>query len=175
MTKTTHYQGRYLRLVSDQRWEYVERTKASGVVAVLAITPDNRILLVEQFRPPLGVPVIEIPAGLAGDQSGSEHEPLAEAARRELVEETGYSAASLHELGTGPSSAGLTNELITFFEARQLTQVSEGGGDGSESITVHAIPLTELRSWLESRERSGSLTDFKIWAALAMAGRCPPV
>ncbi|NQV24051.1 MAG: NUDIX hydrolase [Rhodopirellula sp.] len=167
----THFAGRFLNLVSKNGWEFATRTGSTGVVAIVAITDDDHVLLVEQFRPPVGKFVIEIPAGLAGDIAGSESEAFAEAARRELLEETGYAAASMRELQTGPSSAGLTDELITFFEASRLTKVDEGGGDDSESITVHAIPRAELRAWLTQQAASGKLIDPKIGAALWMAGR----
>jgi len=168
--KTLH-RGRFLSLVSQNGWEFATRVGSTGVVAIIACTDNDEVLLVEQFRPPVGKTVIEIPAGLAGDIAGSESEAFAEAAHRELLEETGYSAATMRELQTGPSSAGLTNELITFFEATDLTRVDEGGGDESESITVHKIPRPELRAWLDQQAASGKLVDPKIAAALWMAGK----
>lgn len=85
-----------------------------------------------------------------------------------MLEETGYAAAELRELQTGPSSAGLTDELITFFEATGLTKESDGGGDKSELIIVHEIPRTELRDWLDQQAASGKLIDPKIAAGLWM-------
>lgn len=167
----THFAGRFLNLVSINGWEYTTRTGSTGVVAIVAITDDDRVVLVEQFRPPVGKSVIEIPAGLAGDIAGSESEPFAEAARRELLEETGYAATTMRELQTGPSSAGLTDELITFFEATGLTKEEAGGGDESESITVHEIPRTDLRDWLTQQAASGKLIDPKIGSGLWMVGK----
>lgn len=171
MPRTVHYEGRFLRMVSENGWEYAERTSVTGVVAIVAVTDDDRLLLVEQFRPPVGRSVIEIPAGLAGDIAGAENEALEEAARRELYEETGYHAATMRTLSTGPSSAGLTNELITFIEASSLKKTGTGGGDASESITVHEIALTELRDWLALQEADGKLVDPKVHAGLSMTGR----
>jgi ADP-ribose pyrophosphatase len=168
---TIHYQGRFLSLVSQNGWEYATRVGSTGVVAILAVTDDDRVILIEQFRPPVGKSVIEIPAGLAGDIVGSESEAFAEAAQRELLEETGYAAAAMRELQPGPSSAGLTDELITFFEATGLTKEGEGGGDESESITVHEIPRPELRDWLNQQAAAGKLIDPKIAAVLWMAGK----
>jgi len=167
----TLHKGRFLSLVSQNGWEFASRVGSAGVVAIIACTDNDEVLLIEQFRPPVGKTVIELPAGLAGDITGSESEAFETAARRELLEETGYTAASLRELQTGPSSAGLTNELITFFEATGLTKVDEGGGDESESITVHKIPRTNLRAWLTQQVATGKLIDPKIAAALWMSGK----
>ena len=84
--------GKHLRLVSVDGWEFAERTTCSGVVAIIAVTDDGKLILTEQFRPPVARRVIDLPAGLAGDISGQEHEPLERAARRALQEETGYDA-----------------------------------------------------------------------------------
>jgi ADP-ribose pyrophosphatase len=158
--------GKALRLINRQGWEFVERRGASGVVGIVAVTADGRLLLVEQFRPPVGCAAIELPAGLAGDVPGQELEELEAAARRELLEETGYEAERLSYLATGPSSAGLTNETVALFLADGLRQRSSGGGDDSENITVHAVPLGEVATWLRRRAAEGKLIDFKIYAAL---------
>ena len=110
--------------------------------------------------------VIELPAGLAGDVVGEEAESLATAAARELVEETGYEAREIRLLTEGPSSAGLTDEMITFFLMTGLTKVSDGGGDASENILVHSVPLTDLPDWLEERRRAGWALDPKIYVGL---------
>jgi ADP-ribose pyrophosphatase len=160
------FEGRFLRVKIKDGWEYVERPKSSGIVAILAITENQEIILVEQLRIPVNRRVIEIPAGLAGDIVGKEDEALAEAAQRELVEETGYEAARMEYLTTGPSSAGLSTEVITFFRAVGLKKISDGGGDGGENIQVHAVPLPELESWIEAKEKEGCLVDYKVYAAL---------
>ncbi len=162
----TIHEGRFLRMVRRGKWEYVERHGASGVIAIVALTDDQRLLLVEQFRPPLQASVIELPAGLAGDIAGAESEPLEVAAARELVEETGYEAREIRWLTSGPTSAGLTNEVVTIFAMTGLTKVSAGGGDASESIVVHEIPIGELPDWLEARRQAGCAIDPKIYAGL---------
>ncbi|MBC8288879.1 MAG: NUDIX hydrolase [Planctomycetes bacterium] len=167
----TRYEGRFLRMVARGHWEFVERANSTGVVAVLAVTPDEKILLVEQFRPPVDCSVIEIPAGLAGDIAGEENEDFSTAAVRELAEESGYEPEEVRFLGAGPSSAGLTNECISFYEATKIKKVGDGGGDESESIIVHEVPLIGLRAWLNERAECGAMIDPKIFAALAMAGR----
>jgi ADP-ribose pyrophosphatase len=150
-------------------WEYVRRLGSNGVVAVLAVTDADELILVEQPRPAVGKRVIELPAGLVGDLAADPNEDPALAAERELFEETGYRAARLDKLGVGPSSAGLSTELIDFYRARGLRRTGDGGGDESESITVHLVPLARLRSWLGEREAEGQLIEPKIYAALAMA------
>ena len=162
--------GKHVRFVSRDGWEYVERHKVTGIVGIVAVTPQKKIILVEQYRAPLGRNCIELPAGLAGDIPGEEKEALATAAQRELVEETGYEAAEMLPLGDGAVSAGITNEVISLFEARGLKKTNQGGGDGTENITVHEIPLAEVRSWLERRRKEGAIPDWKVYAALYFIG-----
>jgi ADP-ribose pyrophosphatase len=171
MTTDTLYEGRFLRMVRQGRWEYVQRTKASAVVAIIATTPAHEILLIEQPRVPLGSSIIELPAGLVGDDIGHEDEPLIDAAKRELDEETGYSALTWSVLTRGPTSAGLTNEVITLLRASDAMRTGTGGGVAGEQITVHAIPLTTVSTWLAAREKTGQLVDPKVYAGLWFAGR----
>jgi ADP-ribose pyrophosphatase len=169
--------GRFLRLVAADHWEYVERIKGSGVVAVAAVTENGRLLLVEQHRLPVGGPVIELPAGLCGDDAGASEEPLAEAACRELLEETGYDIPggpeSLEQLFKVPSSAGLTSEVVTIFGVRGVRKVAEGGGVDGENIVVHVLPIGEVAGWLLARSRAGILVDPKVFIGLDFALRRP--
>jgi len=158
--------GRHLRLVQRGGWEWVERIRGSGVVAIVALTPKAKLILVEQFRAPVGCRVIELPAGISGDIQGQESEGLIVAAKRELLEETGYVAKRWQELTAGPSSAGLTNEVVTFFLASDLTRQGAGGGDASEDIEVHQVPLAGIDAWLRERQNAGRLVDPKVFAGL---------
>lgn len=160
------FQGHALTLKKKGHWEYVERTKASGIVAILPITQQNEVILVEQFRIPVGKRVIEIPAGLAGDIEGEETEDLANAARRELLEETGYEAQKMELLTEGPPSAGLSTEVVTFFRASGLKKVGDGGGDGTENIQLHLIPFASLDAWIDGKRSEDCLIDYKLYAAL---------
>ena len=82
--------GNYLELLRVNGWEYVRRTASTSVVVIIAQTDANELLLVEQYRPPVGTNVIELPAGLVGDEPGYEQESPEQASKRELLEETGY-------------------------------------------------------------------------------------
>jgi ADP-ribose pyrophosphatase len=164
------YRGGYLSLLRIDHWEFVSRSNASGVVALIAVTEQNELVLVEQFRIPINSTVIELPAGLVGDQSEPD-EPVLRAAQRELLEETGFEATQLDVLMACPSSAGMSDEIITFVLATGLKKVSAGGGDSSEDITVHVIPLAEVDRWLASRRAAGTPQDPKIFTALYWLSR----
>jgi ADP-ribose pyrophosphatase len=159
-------EGRFLRLVRRRGWEFAERPGIDGIVILVAVTPNDELLLVEQHREAVGGTVIELPAGLAGDEPGHEHESLESAATRELLEETGWRASAWERLSAGPPTSGLSNEVVTLMRARGLERHSEGGGGANERITVHAIPLGEVPAWLRSREAEGTLVDPKVWAGL---------
>lgn len=165
------HQGRYVRLVRKNGWEFVERDGITGIVVVVAVTEDQRLLLVEQHRIPLDGRVIELPAGMVGDRPEARDESFAAAARRELIEETGYEAAALHPLTCGPYSPARSNALYTFFRASGLRRVGEGGGDEHEDIEVHAIPLAEVHDWLEQKAAAGLMIDPKIYAGLYFLGK----
>jgi ADP-ribose pyrophosphatase len=167
-------QGRYLTLFDDDGWEYTTRHSASGVVVIVAVTPDDALVLVEQPRVAVHQRVIELPAGLVGDHQGKAEESFADAARRELVEETGFAARDMVALGEGPIAVGVSDEVISFFRADGLERVGPGGGDDTEDITVHLVPLAELRAFLRAKSDAGLLVDPKIYAGLFLAGTTVP-
>ena len=164
--KKSLHQGRFLAMFERGGWEYVDRVGATGVVVILAVTDEDELVLVEQHRVPLGASVIELPAGLAGDLPDSRDEDFREAARRELLEETGYEAESIEFLCEGPPSAGLTSEIQTLLRATGLRKTGPGGGDETEDITVHTIALNVLDDWLGEAAQRGCLIDPKIYAGL---------
>lgn len=160
-------EGQFIRLMrSNDGWEHVERTNAHAIVAILPVTDNNRLVLLEQYRAAHDCTVIETPAGLVGDIVGEENIPLEDAANRELIEETGYSAAEFIYLTEGPPSAGISTEHVTFFLARGLTRVGPGGGDERESIIVHEIPVAEVHGWIERMRADGHLVDPKVYTVL---------
>ncbi len=164
--KKSLHKGRFLAMFERGGWEYVDRVGASGVVVILAVTDANELVLVEQHRVPVGASVIELPAGLAGDLPDARDEDFREAARRELLEETGYEAENIEFLCEGPPSAGLTSEIQTLLRATGIRKTGPGGGDESEDITVHTIALDQLDDWLSRAMQRGCLIDPKIYAGL---------
>ncbi|WP_133501165.1 NUDIX hydrolase [Cognatilysobacter terrigena] len=168
----TLYEGRWLRLVKRGRWDYAERVHGHGMaVIIVAATPDDEVLFVEQYRVPLGKSTIEMPAGLVGDVD--DDDTLLGAARRELIEETGWDAAHLEVLLVGPTTAGMSSERIAFVRARDLTRVGEGGGVGDEGIVVHQIPRRDAPAWLMRKHAEGFEVDLKLWGGLWMLEREP--
>jgi len=163
---TVQHAGKFLSLITENHWEYVDRVNGTGAAVILAVTAENKILLVEQFRIPVHARTVELPAGIIGDEPGDSNEPQAHAARRELLEETGYAADHLERLMTGPSCSGLTSERVTLFHASGLRRIGRGGGVANEDITVHEVPLVEVTTWLEAKARTGILVDAKIYAGL---------
>lgn len=169
MTETqTLCNGKWLRLKQRGRWEYAERTNPGGGVMIIAVTPAGNVLFVEQFRPAIECMTIEMPAGLIGDVAASADENAVDAAHRELVEETGYRAGRVQFLMAGPTSAGMSNEILAFVRAHDLERVHEGGGDETEQITVHEVPRHEATAWLLAKIRAGYSVDPKIFAGLYM-------
>ena len=164
MDDITLHEAKYLRLKAMGRWEYAERTNASSAVIIVALTPEDKIVFLEQYRFPVRAKSIEMPAGLVGDLEPGES--LDNAALRELEEETGWQAERVEFLMAGPSSSGMSNEMIAFVRAHGLRRVGSGGGDESESITVHEVPRTEAAGWLAQKMAEGYSIDPKLYAGL---------
>jgi ADP-ribose pyrophosphatase len=160
-------EGQHMLFLRTGNWEYVEHRVAKEAAMIVAVTDDGRLVLAEEFRPPIGRPVLSLPTGLIGDEGA---EDAANAARRELSEETGYSADAFTPIGRGPGSAGQSSETIRFFLARPARRDGEQAAHDRDRIRVHAVPLGQLRSWTARREAEGAAIDPKIWAGLWMAG-----
>jgi len=161
----TRYRGRYLSLLERDGWEFASRCNATGVVVLIAVTDAGELVLVEQYRKPVEASVVELPAGLVGDLADPD-EPLLDAAQRELEEETGYMAAQMEILMACPSSAGMSDEVITFVLATGLRRVGPGGGDDSEEIEVTAVALDQVDAWLVAQAAAGKPVDPKVFTAL---------
>ena len=165
----TLFESKWLGLYRRGHWDFVRRPNSEACVGILAITDADEVVLIEQFRIPVGQRVIEIPAGLVGDEAEHLGEDLSETAARELLEETGYRAGRMELILSSPTSAGMTCEFTHLFLANQTTREADGGGVSGEDIQVHHVPLSGLRGFLSQKLAEGCAVDFKIHAALAAA------
>ena len=154
------WHGRFLTTKVRGKWEYVARARGIRAAVILAIDDDNHVLLVEQFRVPLGRACIELPAGLIGDHDEGEDDTVA--AVRELEEETGYRKGRMEVLGEFWSSPGMVSESFTLLRAHDLKQVGAGGGLDGEDITVHRVPLAGIARFIEQRRALGDGIDVKL-------------
>ena len=168
----TVWQGRYIVAKRQGTWEYVGRVGGMGAAVILAIDDGpidgGHVILVEQYRVPLGRRCLELPAGLIGDTDPDETDPLAVAAR-ELEEETGYRAAELALVGTFASSPGMVAESFTLIRASGLEKVGEGGGVSGEDIVVHRVALEGIAGFIDGRRAEGVAMDVKLLALLGPA------
>jgi len=153
------FEGKHVVVLERDGWEFAERKRAKTSVVIVARTADGKIVLTEQYRRAVDARVIDFAAGLVGDEGNDDEEATA---RRELEEETGYRCAAVERLASGPTSPGITSEIITFFLATGL----ERAGSGEEEITVHEIAPHAIEEWLRAREREGILIDIKVWGGL---------
>ncbi len=159
------HRGRFLELVvAPGGWEFVRRVGNPRSVGIVALTPERKLLLISQYRIPIGKTCVEIPAGLAGDAAADE--TWQAAAIRELREETGYTAAAMEYLTEGPSSAGLTTECILLARAIGVRQAGPPQPDGDEHIDVYEVPLPEVPAFLQTCVAKGWIIDPKVYAAM---------
>ena len=164
-------EGKYFDFVKLGSWEFIRPKVFTGVVLIIAITDNGKLVLIEQFRPPVGTQCVEIPAGLVGDIPKHAGEGLIAAAHRELLEETGYEAETMEIVFEGTPSPGSNTVVITFLLAKGLRKVADGGGDDSEDITVHEVPVEDVFDWIEERRKTGSYVDLKVFTALFFANQ----
>jgi ADP-ribose pyrophosphatase len=147
-----------------REWESFERVNCKGIVAIVPVTDDNDVLLIRQFRPPVNGYVVEFPAGL-----NDKGETLESAARRELIEETGYSAKESVFLTEGPMSSGSSGEILTAFFARGLEFKGIGQRDETEDIEVLKVPVDKLDDTLSALRSQGDYVDLKIYGLIELA------
>ena len=155
------WEGNWIVAKQRGRWEYVSRARSIRAAVILAVE-DGHVLLVEQYRVPLGKPCIELPAGLIGDDDDVADEGPLAAAGRELEEETGYRAATLEDVGEFHSSPGMVSESFTLVRARGLTRIGEGGGVGGEDITAHRVPLKGIEGFVAEARAAAKAIDVKL-------------
>ena len=155
------WQGKYIAAKTRGRWEYVGRARNIRAAVILPLI-DEDVILVEQYRVPLGRKCIELPAGLIGDEEGRAGEDDLAAAGRELEEETGYRAAKLEDIGQFFSSPGMVSESFTLVRATGLERVGDGGGTDSEDIAVHRVARTDLKEFLDRKRAEGCGVDVRL-------------
>jgi ADP-ribose diphosphatase len=154
------FEGKHVIVAERDGWEFVERKKAKEAVAVIAVTAAGELILTEQQRTPVGAKVIDWPAGLVGDEGENDPEKTA---KKELEEETGYVCDRVELLAKGPTSPGITSEIVSLYRAVGVKRQGAGGGVDGEKITVHLVPRGEAVEWLRKRD---VLIDLKVWAGL---------
>jgi ADP-ribose pyrophosphatase len=132
---------------------------------VILAVDGGEVILIEQYRVPLGRNCLELPAGLIGDDEEGEAAEIA--AGRELEEETGYRADRLDDLGYFHSSPGMVSEGFTLVRAEGLTRVGEGGGVEGEDIVVHRVKLADVSNFVASKRAEGCAIDVKLLLLLA--------
>mgnify|MGYP003596411041 FL=1 len=154
--------GKFITAKTKGKWEYVTRSRGIRAAVILAIDAEDHVLLVEQFRVPLGKPCLELPAGLIGDHDDVVGEDATIAAARELEEETGYRAARIEVIGEFYSSPGMVSESFSLLAARDLTRVGPGGGVDGEDITVHRVPLAGLEQFIAQARQRGLGIDVRL-------------
>jgi len=155
----TMWQGKYISALKRGRWEYVSRTGSTNAVVILA-EHDGKIILIEQYRVPVGARCLELPAGLVGDEDA--HATVEGTAVKELEEETGFTCDRVERLGEFHSSPGMVAESFTLVRAHGLRKVGEGGGNEHEDITVHLVGREDIPALVQSRRNAGTAIDVKL-------------
>jgi ADP-ribose pyrophosphatase len=168
---TAVWQGKFLEAHvapwgDGGQWEYVKRVRGIQAAVIVALTDLHELVLVEQFRPALGRPCIELPAGLVGDETDGEH--VFDSARRELFEETGYEADTWEEFGEFASSPGMVGEIFHLFRATGLRRTGAGGGVANEGIVPHVVPVSLIPSFIESARSRGCVIDTRLLIGLGL-------
>ena len=159
----TRWEGRFITVKQQGSWEYVSRSRGIHAAVILAIDEDEHgrhVILVEQYRVPLKVQCLELPAGLVGDDTAGEASEIA--AQRELEEETGYHAENWRTVGEFYSSPGMVSESFTLLIATGLTRVGEGGGVDGEDIIVHRVPLDSIADFVAAKRAEGCGIDVRV-------------
>ncbi|MES2903602.1 MAG: NUDIX hydrolase [Pseudomonadota bacterium] len=158
--KVTRWAGKYLRIVTDGGWEYVERCGDMTAVVIVAMH-EGKYILIEQERVPLGRRCIELPAGLVGDEDDL---GIEETALKELEEETGFVAERIERLGEFHSSPGMVSEGYTLVRAHG---VAAGGAKADEPIVVHLVAPENIAAFIAAKRAEGLAIDTKLLLLLA--------
>ena len=156
----TLYAGKFLNMVREGHWEYCERVNQTGAVMVFACTPEGNVLLVEEYRPPIGCQSICFPAGLSGDE-GPESDLAA--ARRELLEETGYGGGRWEQFMVTSANPSNHNNRVYTFLAVGVELLEEQHTEPSEDIEVHLFEREQVEALLADDEIMQCLHAAPLW------------
>ena len=146
------WQGKFVRAIKRGRWEYVSRCGSVNAVVIIAET-EGKVVLIDQYRVPVGKRCIELPAGLVGDEDPDA--TVEGTAVKELEEETGYTAERIEVLGEFQSSPGLLAESFTLVRASGLRRIGDGGGTEHEDINVHLVAREDIPAFVDTRRAEG--------------------
>jgi ADP-ribose pyrophosphatase len=155
----TMWDGKYIRAMKRGRWEYVSRTNSVGAAVILA-EHEGKVILVEQYRVPVGARCLELPAGLVGDEEA--HATVESTAIKELEEETGFTCERVERLGDFHSSPGMVAESFTLVRAHGVRNIGEGGGTEHEEIEVHLVAREDIPAFVAERRAAGVAIDVKL-------------
>ncbi|WP_088007912.1 NUDIX hydrolase [Indiicoccus explosivorum] len=160
------YEGKIINLkVDDVTLPNGKETKRElvehpGAVAVIALTDDRRIVMVEQYRKALERSIVEIPAGKLEPDEKPEI-----CARRELEEETGYTAEKLSHVQSFSTSPGFADEVIHLYAAEGLSKTSEGATEEDEFVELIEVTFEEAEKMMEDGRIYDAKTAFAVlWA-----------
>ncbi len=155
----TMWAGKYVTALKRGRWEYVSRTDSTKAVVILA-EHGGKVILVEQYRVPVGGRCLELPAGLVGDED--KNATVEDTAVKELEEETGFTAGRIEVLGEFHSSPGMIAESVTLVRAHGVRKIGEGGGTEHEDIIVHLVAREDIPQFIQKRREAGASIDVKL-------------
>lgn len=130
-----------------------------GGAVVVALTDENKIVMVKQFRYPHQEWVLELPAGKLDD-----NEDPKICATRELTEETGYTAMQIHKLGKIYTTPGFCNEVLHIYLAENLTAGKHNREEGEEGMEIFEFTIDEINEKI----RSGEIVDAKTISGIYM-------
>ncbi|WP_391208875.1 NUDIX hydrolase [Psychrobacillus sp. L4] len=166
ITSDFKYKGRVITLQVDEvllpngKTSNREIVKHPGAVAVMAITEDKKIILVEQYRKALERSIIEIPAGKI--EPG---EPPEVTARRELEEETGYTSSNLQYVQSFATSPGFADEIIHLYFAENIEKMTgKADLDEDEFVELVYVSIKEMESLIKNKQIYDAKTAFAfLW------------
>lgn len=164
LNSETIYQGKIIDLQVDEvqlpngKTSKRELIKHPGAVAVIALTPEGKIVMVEQYRKALEKSIVEIPAGKL--EPGEE--PIITAAR-ELEEETGYGCETLEHLISFYTSPGFADELVHLYIAKDITRIEEARElDEDEFVDLIEVTMEEALGLIKEKRIYDAKTAYAV-------------